>query len=297
MLAEPVGPQRREAPPSLTVTVLLTLSWLALWLGVVRACVLLLVLRRICWEMKLALPQPAKWLFGFSWWDWFGSYGGWVVVGTVVLAPAVGLLTYWVRHCLRSRLAGWAWGILLIVPPSLFLVVAAEGLGAADQAVLHELQSDDPENYLAPDGQQLLSRLTFVEVRHGVAGPEGETVVIEPKGDWRVIRGVNEWERPPRRQGKLTRDQLAMLAAQLAQVRFLQLSEPEQGLLPVGQNGLVIRFGDRSWIVDVVPRQRLLNEQWGLQGLQGIKADFRDLMRFASLVLVIEELVKSNQPD
>jgi hypothetical protein len=74
MSGEEGGPRQDAGRPSPAVTALLILVGLGLWAGVVRACLLLLVQRGICRELAVALPEPARWLFGLSWWDWFGSY-------------------------------------------------------------------------------------------------------------------------------------------------------------------------------------------------------------------------------
>src|SRR5262249_61493998 len=91
--------------------------------------------------------------------------------------------------------------------------------------------SDNAENYLTPDMQQLSSPLKLREIRQGLTGPEGEIVVIDPGGDWRIIPGLNEWGRPPLRQGKLRAGQLKLLAEHFAREKFLRLCEAEEGVV------------------------------------------------------------------
>jgi hypothetical protein len=98
MPGEEGDPRQDTGRPAPAVTALLILVGLGLWAGVVRACLLLLVQRGICRELAVALPEPARWLFGLSWWDWFGSYWWVVVLGLFALAPAAAWMTYWTRH-------------------------------------------------------------------------------------------------------------------------------------------------------------------------------------------------------
>jgi hypothetical protein len=301
--AEPIAAPPREAAPSLTVTVLLILSWLALWLAVFWACLILLLQRTMAQDMKMQAPGLLDWLWSLSWWDWFGSYGGWIQPGAIVLTSVVGLLTYWVRHRRHSRLAAWAWGALLILPPLLLLAVLAPSSTLAASGLRRALRAayEGPEDYLTADGRQLLSPLKLREIRHALTGPEGEILVIEPGGDWRVVPGIHEWERRPLRQGKLTPPQLAMLAAQLASVRFRHLCEWEEGLPafpepPPNRDTLRIEFGDRHLTLEGVSRQRLLQVQDpGMP--QGFQLVYDDLVRFASLVLFLEDLAKPDRPD
>jgi hypothetical protein len=284
------------------MTVLLLLSWLALWLAVFWACLILLVQRSMARDINMQLPGLLGWLWSLSWWDWFGSYGGWIQPGAIVLTPVVGLLTYWVRHRRRSRLAAWAWGALLILPPLLLfggvlapsLILAASGLRGALRAA-----GEGPDEFLTPDGRQLLSPLKLREIRNTPAGPDGEIVVIEPGGEWRVVPGLSEWG-PPLRQGRLTPDQLATLAELLASVKFRHLSEGEERLPPVtgpppNRDVLRVEFGDRRLTLEGVRRQRLLQDPGMLQELQPGEAYLR--VRFASLALCIEDLVKPDRAD
>jgi hypothetical protein len=292
-LTEYPGPEK----PSRAVTALLLLTGLGLWLGVLRACFLLLVQRLTCREARLVLPQPANWLFGLSWWEWFSGYWWLIVLGFLVLAPVVVLTTYWVRHGMNSRLGRWAWGILLIVPPLLLLELAVQSLSAANLALLHgtHAEADDPANYLAPDRQELGSPLRLREVRRGVTGPDGEIVVIEPAGEWRVIPGIREGG-PPLRQGKLTAAQVALLADHLARQKFLVLCKAEEAMppvteLPLNQDMLVIEFGDHHVTLEGGRRRQLQQ----VQDLDPWEADFRS--RFVPLVLIIDDLIKPGAPD
>jgi hypothetical protein len=301
--AEPIAASPKEAAPSLAVTVLLILSWLALWLAVFWACLILLLQRTMAQDMKMQVPGLVDWLWSLSWWDWFSAYGGWIQLGAIVLAAVVGLLTYWVRHRRRSRLAAWAWGALLILPPLLLLAILAPSSILAASGLRHALRAayEGPEDYLTADRRQLLSPLKLRETRRALTGPEGEILVIEPGGDWRVVPGIHEWERPPLRQGKLTPPQLAMLAEQLASVRFRHLCEWEEGLPafpepPPNRDTLRIEFGDRHLTLEHVRRQRMLQDPGMPQEIQ-LEVSYLSLVRIASLVLFLEDLVKPDRPD
>src|SRR5262249_39101999 len=206
------APPRATAPSPAVTTLLVLLGW-GLWLAVLGACFLLLQQFALCSELRAALPMPANWLFSFSWWRWFNNYWWLVVLGLLVLAPVTRLTTYWVRHRLRWRLMGWAWSALFLGLPLLLLGVAALSMSAVSTGIRQQLRADndDAGNYFVPDTQQLLSPLKLREIRQGLTGPDGEIVVIEPGGDWRILPGLSEWGWPPLRQGKLTAGQLKML--------------------------------------------------------------------------------------
>jgi hypothetical protein len=288
------GPGR----PSPAVTALLIVTGLGLWAGVLRACFLLLVQRGVCRELDLALPEPARWLLGLSWWDWFNSYWWMVGLGLLALAPVAGLVTYWTRHRFRSPLIGWVWCALFLLPPLLLLELAAWGLASAEGAVLHGLRaySDHPANYLAPDGRGLLWPLKLREIRRGLTGPEGGITVIDTTGEWRVVPGVREEERPPLRQGRLTAGQLALLAQELAAAKFLALCRTEEWTPaptdpPANLDLLRIEFGDHHLTLEGVRRQQLQQAA----DLQPWEAELR--ARFVPLVLILEDLVRERVPD
>ena len=281
------------AAASSAATALLVLAWLALWLAVVAACYLLLIQRSITLEINMTLGEPARFFFGLCWWPWFGDYWWVVVLSILILTPVVALVSYWIRHRYNSRLASWIWGILLIVPPVVLLVVDTGGLISANASILHALRTygDEPANYLEPDGQRLRSPLKLREVRQAAGvSPDGKIVVIEPAGDWRVIPGLSELNRPPLRQGKLATGQLKLLAEHLAREKFQYWSGLEKELVTVvdplaNRDSLVVEFGDRHLTLDGVRRDRLQE----VQGLQLWETDSQ--ARIASLVLVIEDLV------
>jgi hypothetical protein len=290
---ERAGGPPGAAAPSPAVTALLILLWFVLWLGVLWACLILLAQVSMSRELAWQLPGAVQWLFGLPWWKWFDSYWWLVVLGILVLTPAVGSMTYWVRHRLHSRLADWAWCTLLLVPPLLLLAVLVPSSVVANVGISQAIRagSDAPENYLAADGQQLGSPLKLREIRQGVTGPEGEVVVIEPGGAWRVVPGPSEGERPPLRQGKLTTGQLAMLAEHLALVKFRSTCRVEEGVPavpdpPPNRDLLVIEYGDHHLTLEGVRRQDLQQ----VQDLEPQDTELRS--RFVSLALVIEDLVK-----
>ena len=285
--------------PSPTVTTLLVLCGWGLWLEVLGACFLLLQQFTVCAALRAKLPAPADWIFRASWWRWFNDYWWLVVAGFLVLAPITSLVTYWVRHRLRSRLLGRAWIALFLAPPILLLGAAAFGMMAACTGAAHEIRADrdHAENYLTPDSQQLLSPVKLREIRQGLTGPDGAIVVIEPGGEWRIAPGLREWGRPPLRQGKLTSGQLQMLAEHFAREKFLRCCEEEEGIAPPAadpprnRDALVIEFGAHRLTLEGVRREGLQQ----VENLEPWEADARS--RFASLLLVMEDLLKPSGPD
>jgi hypothetical protein len=293
-----VGAPPAATAPSPAVTTLLVLLGWGLWLAVLGACFLLLQQFALCSAMQMALPMPAKWLFGFSWWRWFNQYWWLVVLGLVVLAPITRLTTYWVRHRLRSRLLAWAWGALFLVPPLLLLGMAAFSMSAIHNGILQQIRadSDDAGNYLNLDGTELRFPLKLREVRQGVAGPEGEIILIEPAGNWQIVPGIRGWERPPLRQGKLTTAQLTLLAHHLARQKFLAVSRDYGGMTPRTEpppnlDSLSIEFGDASLTLEFARRDRLQQ----VRELQPGEGQLRSVI--VPLVLVIDDLVKGGAPD
>src|SRR5262249_39615264 len=161
------------------------------------------------------------------------------------------VVSYVIRHRLRSPVLGWIWGIVLIVPPFVCLLATAIALNGTIIAISGGVQAtgDSPQNYYDADTQRLRAPLKAREIRRGVAGPEGEIVIIEPGGDWRIVQGLVEHGRPPVREGKLTPGQLAMLAEHLAREKFQFHCQAEMGVLPFmnpppNHDALYIEFGD-----------------------------------------------------
>jgi hypothetical protein len=285
--------------PSPAVTTLLVLCGWGLWLEVLGACFLLLQQFAVCAALRAELPAPADWLFRAGWWRWFNNYWWLVVARFLVLAPVTSWVTYWVRHRRRSRLLARAWLALFLAPPILLLGAAAYGMIAACTAATHGIRADrdDMANYLTPDAQQLLSPIKLREIRQGLTGPDGKIVVIEPGGDWRIAPGLSEWGRPPLRQGKLTSDQLQLLAAHFAREKFLRCCEEQEGVAPPAADpprnwdALMIEFGAHRLTLEGVRRERLQ------QGQNVEPWDAEPRSRFASLLLVIEDLLKPGGPD
>jgi hypothetical protein len=293
-----VGAAPLATAPSPAVTTLLVLLGWGLWLAVLGACFLLLQQFALCSELRAALPLPARWLFGFSWWRWFDRYWWLVVLGLLALAPVARLTTYRVRHRLRSRLLGWAWVALFLGLPLLLLGGAAFSMSAVHTGLLQQIRadSDDAGNYLTLDGAGLRFPLKLREVRQGVAGPEGETLLIEPSGDWQIVPGIGDRERPPSRQGRLTTAQLTLLAHHLARQKFLAVSGGYGGGTPRTEpppnlDSLSIEFGDASLTLEFVRRGRLQQ----VRELQPGEAELRSVV--VPLVLVIDDLVNGSVPD
>jgi hypothetical protein len=266
---------------------LLTLTTAALWLGGAQALLLLASEFSVCQRLQLRLPSPTEQLVPLS--RWLSLYWWAVVPGIGVLTPVIGLVTYWIRHRLRSGLASWLWGLLMIVPPLIGLEVMLQSSFAVSQTAAQQLreQGERSLEYVSADGQQLRWPLTIREVRHGAAGPVVEILVIDPSGAWQVILVGADGARPPLRQGMLKNNQLFFLAYHLGTQNLLDLSLPNVGLPPIiNEDSLCIEFGPH-----VAELRRVCRRTWWL----GTAADPWDehIRRFRAIVLVVDDLVKA----
>jgi hypothetical protein len=88
-----------------------------------------------------------------------------------------------------------------------------------------------------------------------------------------------------------------MLAEHFARQKFLRWCEAEEGVMlpvtdpPLNRDALVIEYGDHHVALEGVRRDGLQQ----VQDLEPWEADTRS--RFASLLLVIEDLLKPGRPD
>jgi hypothetical protein len=189
---------------NLSATVLLTLSAVGLWLGVLGTMFLVLGQLGVCERLKVPLQNTPTQVFSAA--RWFNSY--WWVAGAAlfVLMPL-----------------NWIWGAVLVLPPLLLLGVLARSLLGSQRAVLQHLQAQDANlDHLTPDGQ-LRSPLTVTETRRGGPRPGQEVLVIEPSGNWRIVNRHPDGREDPPRQGRLTQAQIAALARHLTTHRVIEL--------------------------------------------------------------------------
>lgn len=118
--------------------------------------------------------------------------------------------------------------------------------------------SDRPGEYLTVDGQ-LKDRVEVRELQGGIVGFTGTYYAIEADGSWSSGRISLRSEREtPKDKGKLTKEQLAGLAEELA--RFKMASLPNHGETEVNPRVLEIRFGKRTSVLQPNPGVSLAEE-------------------------------------
>jgi hypothetical protein len=290
------APSRGIPGRSPAVTVFLVVTALALWFGVFQLLLLLGPQYENLRLFNLKLPAPVEALSPLLYplARWFQLYWWVAAVAFAVAAPVIALVTFWVRHRLRSGVWGWVWGAVLIVPPLLLgeaALVNSFALNLATGKGLRAWQSR-PDDYLSPDGLQLRWPLTVREVRHGDAGPTGEVVVIEPSGEWRITPVGGDGGQPPLRQGKLEPKQLVALAHHLAEQHLLDLSMEGWEPMPAGNSdSLFIGFGRYGLDAPGVTRRTW----WTQEPPDAWEAELRSHLR--ALVLGVDDLVREgNRP-
>src|SRR5262249_9080306 len=182
-------PPGRIPERSPAVTVFLVVTALALWFAVFHLLLLLgpsyQYLRLGNCKLPATVEALSPLLSPLA--RWFQLYWWVAAVTFAVAAPVIALVTFCVRHRLRSGVWGWVWGAVLVLPPLLLgeaALVNSFFLNLATGKALTAWQNR-PEDYLSPDDSQLVWPLTVREVRNGDAGPTGEVLVIDPTGEWR----------------------------------------------------------------------------------------------------------------
>jgi hypothetical protein len=276
---------------SLTVTLFLTLAAGLLWVGVVRMLLLLASQLAVAEVLNMRVPATAEHLAPLC--RWLSLYWWIVLLGIGLLTPIVGLITWWVRHRVRTRLWSWVWGVLLVVPPVLILEAVLPTSFVINQAMARGLRAerDRYQECLSPDGGQLRWPLTIREVRRGQATPTGEVLVIQPAGEWRVTRLLTEEGQPPLRQGKLREDQLLALARQLATLNMIEV--PSVRPFPVlNHDSLQIEFGP-----SVEELVGVCRANWWNQDVPAEPGEEEMRSRFRTVILFVDDLVKDgNRP-
>lgn len=171
------------------------------------------------------------------------------------------------------------------VPSSWLLVGVLLGLWAP------MCRAGGMSDYLTTAGQ-LKYTLEFQDVQGGVAGFTGTARIIEPSGEWRVVRFHNTPLGTPLRQGKLTEAQIAALATHLAAQDFLALPRQLGSETLVNPRQLTIRFGDKATTMGWRPLADLT------EAVPPPKDPHTaEWAKFVVLVLVIDYWTKGEKPD
>lgn len=92
---------------------------------------------------------------------------------------------------------------------------------------------------------QLRDVLQVRDAQHGVVGETGTLWVIEPSGAFKVASFVNRKVGPPEREGRLTPEQIELVARSLARQRFHDLPQRIGESAP-NPRVISVVFGDHS---------------------------------------------------
>src|SRR5262249_6776553 len=147
-----------------------------------------------------------------------------------------------------------------------------------------------PSEYLTPDGR-LRFPLRISATRDDADGSRGEVWVIEPAGDWRICPLLNGAEGPPRRQGKLTAPQRAVLARHLEIQDLFSLPGRLGPAAADNPYRLRISFGFKTATYEGL-RPGALGQVMPPRGDEQAFA----WSRFIAIVLVVEDLLKEEKP-
>src|SRR5262245_5707352 len=126
-----------------TVTVLLILLALLLWLAVLlEVCLFLPAHGRVLSLLGLKLPALAADVFTLA--GKLGDNPTPALVAAGVGLPALALVTWWVRHRQPSRMLTWAWCTALLLPP-LIVFGLARWVALAADSVAYRAVHDRPD--------------------------------------------------------------------------------------------------------------------------------------------------------
>jgi hypothetical protein len=186
-----------------------------------------------------------------------------------------------------------------LMPPSMAALI----LGGAMMALAHG--SEELSTYLVEkDGQKALKEpLTLREEQGGIAGITGTMWVIEPSGQWRVVRFSPHKDGTEklvtRQSGKLTPEQLTALAKSLASRDLVGLPEMTGRENKINRHCYILKFGQKTATLAGVPPRRNLTITESIRKAAPAKeqADAAVWDRFAHLAQAVETCCKtSGQP-
>ncbi len=128
----------------------------------------------------------------------------------------------------------------------------ALGLLAAAWAV-----AADAGDYLTQDGK-LKETLDLTDVQGGFAGFTGKGYVVEPSGEWKLLKVFND-KKDVEAKGTLSKEQLAALAKELAAYDLAGLADTKAGKAGANPHVVTVHWGKKETVVtlnasDPLPR-------------------------------------------
>ena len=150
-----------------------------------------------------------------------------------------------------------------------FGLAALVGLGHGVSA------ASDLDQFATADGR-LRQQLRMLDVQHGYVGETGTAWVIEPTGDFSVSPLINQKVGQPRREGKLTSDQLESVVQVLADANFADLPARLGRNVPTNARVISVAFGDDQTSLSLPPRPSIEVDRLVAEGAAAseIEADF-----------------------
>lgn len=107
------------------------------------------------------------------------------------------------------------------------------------------------------------------DARQGIAGTTGVEWVIEPSGNWRVARFINQDVQPPERHGRLDAEAMRTVVEALRTHEFERIATAA-GAGPEVARAVTVSYGDRSASVPLDPTAGQLS---GLVGVAEQQAE------------------------
>jgi hypothetical protein len=288
-LPEPASAHR----PSLAATLLLLLLAAVLWgLALQELCVFAPARLGMYRNFDLRLPEATQALFPIT--RWFALY--WYVLGLAAVPglAVVVLITFWLRHGLRSAVLSWLWGLLLILPPLAILELTGWALFLPDHSLarLGSVSSEDStltREYLTPDGQ-LTAALQISETEQSGAGPVGEVWVIEQDGRWHIDPVEGGHEGLPRRQGQLKPEEVTALGRFLASQDLLGVFDQQEVKENPQPAVVAIRFGMKLITYNGLRLRGLMRARPPDNEIQAL-----EFSRLVAIILYVDHLIHQDK--
>ena len=138
----------------------------------------------------------------------------------------------------------------LLLPAGLMIVMALVLVGYLTPGIT-SVASEEEADANASDEE-----LRLRDAQEGFVGETGKILVIEPSGEWRMSRFVQDRELPPEQSGKLDPQAMARLTQSLQAHRFDALPAqiaPEPA--SVNSRTVTLTYGDKSVALTLDPGQ------------------------------------------
>jgi hypothetical protein len=138
----------------------------------------------------------------------------------------------------------------LLLPTGLMIVIALVLVGYLTPGMTSMADEDEA------DADTWDQELRLRDAQEGFVGETGKILVIEPSGEWRLSRFVQDRELAPEQTGKLDPQELARLTQSLQAHRFDALPAqiaPDQ--IGVNSRTVTLTYGDKSVALTLDPGQ------------------------------------------